>query len=66
MTTLGRLVQLRDFVDPGPWKVERSPVDGSVMLWDSKDEPLALVYAGSDVALYIAACAPDTLLGART
>ena len=68
MTTLGRLTELRAFVDDGPWKVGRSTADpegSQLLLFDSAGDPIALIYGGHDLALYLEACAPSTLLGAK-
>lgn len=64
--TLGRLQELRAYIDGGPWRLGRSDFDGSLMLFDSKGDPIALIYAGHDLGLYLEACAPDSLLGPRT
>jgi hypothetical protein len=63
--TLGRLQELRGYIDPGPWRLGRSDFDGSLMLFDSEGNPIALIYGGHDLGLYLEACAPDTLLGAK-
>jgi hypothetical protein len=60
-----RLRELAGYVEPGPWKAGRSNVDGSLMLFDAHGEPLAAIYAGHDLALYLEACAPATLLGSE-
>ena len=58
----GRARELAVYIDRGPWKVLRSEVDGSLMLVDQAENPLALIYAGHDLALYLAELAPATLL----
>lgn len=70
------LVNLPDYLDdvvrpladaiptPGPWHYERDPVErgGGLVLYDAHGEPVALVYGGLPVALYLQAVAPDRLL----
>lgn len=57
---IDRLRELAQYVPAGPWTVRRSEVDGSLILY-CDDWPLALIYAGHDVALYLAQCAPALL-----
>lgn len=59
---VGRLRELAQYVNAGPWRAGRSNVDGALMLFDADGEPLATIYAGHDLALYLAECAPATLL----
>lgn len=61
-----RLRELAGYVAPGPWTFRRSTVDGSLCLYDDAGpdaEPLALIYAGHDLGLYLQQCAPALLLG---
>jgi hypothetical protein len=58
-----RLRELAQYIPAGPWAVRRSEVDGSLILF-CDDWPLALIYAGHDVALYLEQCAPALLLDA--
>jgi hypothetical protein len=67
VTTLGRLIELRAFVNAGPWHVGRSRIDErELLLLDPNDDVLAVIYGGHDLALYLEACAPVTLLGPAT
>lgn len=63
---VGRLRELAQYVTPGPWQLRRSSVDGALVLYDVSDDgepyPLALIYAGHDLGLYLEQCAPALLL----
>jgi hypothetical protein len=53
-----------DVATPGPWRRRRSPFDGALLLEDVRDdEPVALIYAGLPLAVYLEALAPATLFG---
>jgi hypothetical protein len=56
-----RLRELAQYVNAGPWRVARSDYDGALMLY-AGDDPLATIYGGHDLALYLAQCAPALLL----
>ena len=63
--TLARLRELAQYLDPGPWRARRSDLDGALVLYASEApdaEPLALLYAGADLAHYLEQCAPAVLL----
>ena len=57
-----RLHELAEYVDRGPWRARRSDFDGSLILYGADGSPLALIYAGSDLAHYLELCAPQQLL----
>jgi hypothetical protein len=56
-----RLRELAQYVDPGPWRAARSEFDGTLMLYDAAGNPLAAIYAGHDLAVYLAGCSPAAL-----
>jgi hypothetical protein len=57
-----RLRELGAEVPAGPWHYQRSKDGEALILYDG-DEPLALVYGGTDLAKYLSACAPARLFG---
>jgi hypothetical protein len=51
-------------VPAGPWTHDR--VLGGLVIYDERGEPLALVYGGLPVALYLESVAPAVLFGEPT
>lgn len=57
-----RLRELSQYLAPGPWRARRD--HGAIVLYDDDGpdaEPLALIYAGADLAHYLEACSPALL-----
>jgi hypothetical protein len=57
---LERAAELAAGIPPGPWHHYRAH-DGALILEDPTGEPLAHVYAGRALALYLEAVAPAVL-----
>lgn len=62
---LAREQRLRDLasqIPGGEWTYRRSRVDDQLILW-ADDEPLALIYAGTDLAKYLCEVSPGKIFG---